>query len=406
MEGTTENSRFFLKRPSFLIIGILLAILLAFFFIGFSEKLIEKEKRNNASTDPSLPIVRIALAYPDDKEIPLSLPSFLVSYNVTPILSRASGYLKDFYVDIGDHVKRGQLLCEIEVPDVDAQLPPAQSNIESLQAKLEIAKVTAERWERLYRQDPDAVPKEEVDQTVAAYKAAIADVEAAKGNIEHLKVLQSFKNIYAPFEGVIVERNIDIGSLISAGNANLTQPYTEGYEVVNQPLFKISRTDIFRAFVEVPQPYYPYIQDGIKAEVRIPEYPNHVFSGIIDRNSGALDPLARTLLTQVNIKNREDLLRPGLYAEVTFLFKPYAKSFNIPVSALIIRDGPPLVAVVKEDDTVVLQEVQIGRDFGKSLQIVKGIKEGDKIILNPNFKIKNGTKVKVVQIENARTKEG
>jgi RND family efflux transporter MFP subunit len=401
-EEPAKHRRTFLNRPSFIILGVLsIVIIVILFSIGFFERFAEKQG-GNAIQGSTIPTVRVMIAEPESEEVPLTLPSFLVGYRVTPILARTSGYLKNFYVDIGDYVRAGQLLGEIDVPDVDAELPPAKSSLESLKAKLEIAKLTAERWTRLYRQDPDAVPKEEVDQTIAAYQSAAADVQAAQQTVDRLTVLQNFKYIYAPFDGVVVERNIEIGSLISAGNETLTQPYITGYEVLNQPLFQIASTDVLRAFVEVPQPYYPYIADGVKAEVHVPEYPNEVFTGIINRNAGALDQLSRTLLTQVNIENRKNLLRPGIYAEVKFLFKPYRNSFNIPIGALIIRNGPPFVALVKEEDMVFLQEVHIGRDFGKSVQIVKGLKEGDKVILNPNFRIKDGIKVKVTHLENKK----
>ena len=177
----------------------------------------------------------------------------------------------------------------------------------------------------------------------------------------------------------------------------MTQPYTTGFETLYQPLFKIVNTEILRVFVETPQPYYPYIKDGVKAQVSVAEYPDQIFTGIIDRNASALDQTSRTLLTQVNIENKGNLLRPGLYAEVKFSFEPYKDSFNIPIGALIIRNGPPFVAVLKEDDTVSMQQLQIGKDNGKSIQIVKGLKAGDRVILNPDYKIRDGIKVKIIQ---------
>jgi RND family efflux transporter MFP subunit len=400
-----KKKRSLLNRLGILIRKILIFLIFLIFLIGIAYQYEKKrEIKNQLSVSSSLPSVKVMLAKPERGDIPLTLPSFLVGYNVTPLLSRVDGYLKNFYVDIGDHVKKGQLLCEIEVPDVDAQLPPATASLDSLKAKLEIAKVTAERWARLYQQDPDAIPKEEVDQTAAAYQSAVADVEAAQKTIERLKILQNFKYVYAPFDGIITERNIDMGSLISIGNENLTQPYTTGYKALNQPLFQIASTEFLRAFVQVPQPYYPYIMDGMKAQVRVAEHPDAVFSGVIDRNAGALDPLARTLLTQVNIENKDNLLRPGLYAEVTFSFKPYANHFNIPIAAIIIRNGPPFVALLKDDNTVLMQEVRIGRDFGKSVLITQGIKENDQIILNPNFRIKEGVKVNILQPETKNEK--
>jgi RND family efflux transporter MFP subunit len=383
-------------KISFLLILLIIVIIVALFLMGFFYRLGEQRELEKRASAHSLPGVRLMIAKPEDQKIILTLPSFLVGYNVTPVLARTNGYLKNFYVDIGDKVEKGQLLCEIDTPDVDTQWQQAKANLESLKAKEAIAKITAERWARLYKLDPDAISKEEVDETLATYKSAVADVEAGKATVEHLAVLKDFKYVFAPFDGIIIERNIDIGSLISVGNETLTQPYTTGFEVLTQPLFKVANMEMLRAFVDVPQPYYPYIKDGICAEVSVAEYPEEVFTGIIDRNASALDQVARTLLTQVNIENKGNLLRPGLFTEVKFIFKPYRNSFDIPISALIIRNGPPFVALLKDDDTIFLQEVQIGRDFGKSIQIVKGLTEGDKIVLNPTFRIKDGVKVRVL----------
>jgi RND family efflux transporter MFP subunit len=380
---------------SFLLIFLVIIVIVVLFLIGLFYRLEERQELERNVSGQELPVVQVMTAYPDNREVSLTLPSFLVGYNVTPLLARTNGYLKNFYVDIGDHVKKGQLLCEIDTPDTDAELATARGTLKSLQAKEAIAKVTAERWERLYQRDPDAIPKEEVDETAAAYQSAIADVEAAKATVALREVLVDFKYVYAPFDGIIVERNIDIGSLISAGNESLTQPYLTGFEVLTQPLFKIAVTEFLRAFVAVPQPYYPFIKDGVKAQVTVQEHPDEVFSGVIDRNANALDQVARTLLTQVNIENKRNLLRPGLFTEVNFFFKPYENSFNIPIGALIIRDGPPFVALLKDDDIAFLQKVKIGWDFGKSVQIIEGLEEGDKIILNPNYRIQNGVKVRV-----------
>ncbi len=381
------------EKSSVILISTVILIFLLFFLIGFFFRLANQrdiEKR----TPTRLPVVRFMVANPESQEIPLNLPSFLVGYNVTPILARTNGYLKKFYVDIGDAVKKNQLLCEIETPDVDAEWVKAKAELESVKAKAWVAKITSERWSKLYALDQDAVSKEDVDRTTGEFNASEADIQAAESNLQYLKTLKDFKYVYAPFDGIIVERNIDIGSLISAGNESMTQPYTIGYEVLNQPLFKIANSDELRAFVEVPQPYYPFIKDGIAAEVTIPEHPDEIFTGVIDRNANALDQVARTLLTQVNIKNKGNLLRPGLYAEVKFSFKPYMDTFIIPVRTLIIRNGPPVVALLKEDNTILLQEVRIGKDFGKSVQIVKGLKDGDKIILNPTYKYATESKLR------------
>lgn len=384
------------RRGSFILVFGLVLMIALLFCIGLYFRWVNWHAQEERVVNQSVPLVRVMTAQAESGEELLTLPGYLVAYNVTPVLARTNGYLKNFLVDIGDKVELNQLLCEIETPDIDAEWIQAKANLESSNAKKEIAKITAERMEGLYKQDPESISKQDVDQATAEHQSAIAEVSAAEASVDRLKVLKNFKYVYAPFDGVIVERNIDIGSLISVGNENMTQPYTVGYETVSKPLFKIAHTDIMRVFVDVPQPYFPFINDGVKTQVFVPEYPDHVFNGIIDRNAVALDQGSRTLLTQVNIENKDNMLRPGLYTEVKFAFKPYKESFNIPIRALIIHDGPPLVALLKEDDTVFLQEVQIGKDYGKSVQIIKGIKAGDQIIVNPNYRIKTGIKVKVV----------
>jgi RND family efflux transporter MFP subunit len=385
------------RKSSVKLILSVVFIILILFLIGLIFRWIGWQEQKERVVDNSIPRVRIMTAIPNNDDVALTLPGYLVAYNVTPILARTNGYLKNFLVDIGDEVKANQLLCEIETPDLDAEWIQAKADLESATAKMEIAKITADRWSSLYSYDSESISKQEVDQTSAQYKSATADLNAAQANFDRLDVLRNFKYIYSPFNGIVVERNIDIGSLISVGNENMTQPYTTGFETTSQPLLKISNTEILRVFVDVPQPYYPSIKDGVKAEISVAEHPEQIFTGIIDRNSIALDQVSRTLLTQVNIENKNNLLRPGLYSEVKFSFKPYNDSFNIPIAALIIRDGPPFVAILNEDNMVSLKQVQIGKDFGKSVQIIKGIKQSDKVILNPNYRIKDGIKVKIWQ---------
>jgi RND family efflux transporter MFP subunit len=385
------------RKSSVKLILSVVFIILILFLIGLIFRWIGWQEQKERVVDNSIPRVRIMTAIPNNDDVALTLPGYLVAYNVTPILARTNGYLKNFLVDIGDEVKANQLLCEIETPDLDAEWIQAKADLESATAKMEIAKITADRWSSLYSYDSESISKQEVDQTSAQYKSATADLNAAQANFDRLDVLRNFKYIYSPFNGIVVERNIDIGSLISVGNENMTQPYTTGFETTSQPLLKISNTEILRVFVDVPQPYYPSIKDGVKAEISVAEHPEQIFTGIIDRNSIALDQVSRTLLTQVNIENKNNLLRPGLYSEVKFSFKPYNDSFNIPIAALIIRDGPPFVAILNEDNMVSLKQVQIGKDFGKSVQIIKGIKQSDKVILNPNYRINDGIKVKIWQ---------
>jgi RND family efflux transporter MFP subunit len=343
----------------------------------FIQSAQEKEIALAAVGDGPIP-VKVMRMNPSTSPIEIQLPSYLDAINVTPLWARTNGYLSSFLVDIGDRVTTGQLLAIIDTPDVDEELARAEGELAALIAKESFARITAERWTKLYEYNPEALSAEDVDRTVTDYAFATADVAAARANVERLMYLQGFKYIYAPFGGVIVSRSIDIGTLI-------TEATTE--------LFQIARTDVLRAFVDVPQSCFYLVKDGLEAAVSVWEYPGQEFRGVIDRNAEALDPEARTLLTQVNLDNRSNELMPGLYAQVRFAFTPEQKTYLIPVGALIVRSGPPFVAVVKTGNTVHLQQVEIGRDFGTTLEIISGICEDDEVITNPTDLIREGMQV-------------
>jgi RND family efflux transporter MFP subunit len=338
--------------------------------------------------EESPPLMRTLIVHPDNQEIELILPSFLDAINITPILARTNGYLVNWFVDIGDRVKRGDLLASIDTPDIDQELIQAEGDLKAALYKENITRITAERGLRLYECNPEAISKEELDLMIAAHNEALADIEAAQGRVGQYKFLQGFKNIYAPFDGTIIERGIDIGSLITAGSNTYAQR-----------MFQIAKTDLLRAFVNVPQNYFHLIEDGLEAEVRIPQFPQKVFVGKIDRNAGALDQVARTLLTQVNIENQTGELLPGLYAEVTFKFPPAKNTFLIPIEALLIRSGPPYVAKVDSHNKICFQEVKIGRDHGASVQIIDGLSDGDEILANVTDRIKEGMEIKPAPTE-------
>ncbi len=363
-------------------IGAIVAVMALFFIPRYALERRQLERLNAAAGASSFPAVKVLRLQANTKPIELELPSYLEGYDMTPILARTNGYLKRFLVDIGDSVAKGQLLAEIETPEIDEEVVRAEASVASFLAKEEIAFITARRWTKLYEHNPEALSKEEVDQNIAAYKSAAADTKAAKANLSRLRFLQGFQRVYAPYDGIITKRSIDIGTLIVAGG--LDNPIE---------LFQMVRSDLLRAFVDVPQSHYYLIKDGLKAEASVWEYPGNSFAGIIDRNASALDPQARTLLTQVNIDNSSKLLLPGLYASVKFLFPPQHKTYLIPVGALIIRSGPPYVAVVESGQTIRLQEVKIGRDLGKVIEIIQGLSDDDEIVVNPTEKIQDKIRV-------------
>lgn len=355
----------------------------------------EKLEKEAAAEFPA-PVVRVMIAKPNKKEVDLVLPSYLQAINVTPIWARVNGYLRNWYADIGDKVSKGQLLADIETPELDQELDQARANLVNFEAQLEIARISADRWQNLYHRNSEAISVQEVDERNSTFRSAIANVHAAEANVRRLEAFQAFKQIYAPFDGIITRRDIDIGSLITAGSSGILFPAPLGNP---QELFQIAKIDILRAFVDVPQTYYRLIKDGLEAQTTIKEYPGKIFKGAVDRTTGSLDPIARTLRTQVNIYNPKGELLPGVYAQIKFSFVPDTLTFIIPTNALVILSGPPYVAVVDEDHKVRLQQVEIGLDFGKFVEITSGIKENDLIIVNPTTRIQDGVVVQIASTQ-------
>lgn len=389
-EVTKEKPKGF-WRP--ILIFTILLIIVGLFLLEFFPRLAHfEELKKEAEKDPPPPIVRVMTAKPNHKQVDLVLPSYLQAINITPIWARTNGYVRNWYVDIGDRVKAGQLLAEIETPEVDQSLEQVRADLINFKAQLEIARISAERWQNLYQRNSEAISSQEVDEKTSTFNSARANVSSAEANVRRLEALQGFQKIYAPFDGIIIKRDIDIGSLVTSGSNGVLDPTPTGN---SQELFQIAKIDVLRAFVDVPQAFYRLIKDKMDAQVSIKEYSAMTFKGVVARNAGALDPIARTLLTQVNIDNFQEELLPGLYAEVKFSFVPDTLTFIIPASALIIRSGPPYVAVVDANNQVKLQQVAIGLDLGKTVEITSGIQENDVIIVNPGDRIKDGVIIQV-----------
>jgi RND family efflux transporter MFP subunit len=370
-----------MMKPRKIILGAV-ALLLTLFFLGLVPRIYQwnKIQKDDISNEPSVMVME---AVPSKKAIELVLPSSTEALHITPIWARSNGYLGKLNVDIGDVVEEGQILGVIDTPEIEQEYLQAKANLNSAAARLEIAKISAERWQKLYDSNNEAVSFQEVDERRTTLTAAEADVKANAANVERLEKILSFNKVSAPFKGIIIERNIDIGSLISAGSNGSPQQ-----------LFKIADIDIIRVFVEVPQYYYRSISKGVPADVKIREFPGHNFKGKVVRYAKALDPVARTLLTEVNIDNKDHLITAGLYADVSFTLYPETDYFVVPTQAIIIRNQAPQIALLDENSQVKIQPVQLGRDWGRTIEVIKGIAPGDQIITNPTDRIINGIKVK------------
>lgn len=377
------------------LIGGLGALILGLFFIGFLPRFWQNQRLEDEAADHRLPSVRIMIAEPHDKPVELTLPSSTQAHHITPIWARTNGYLVKLNVDIGDVVKEDQVLAVLDTPEVDQQYVQAVADLANSKANREIAKISAERWQELYKVNSEALSKQEVDERLATYTASEAQVLAQEANVNRLKQLQDFKYVVAPFDGVITQRNIDLGSLITAGSSGSPQQ-----------LFEIAKVDWIRNFVYVPQNYFRAIKEGVEAQVHIREFPERTFKGIVTRYAKALDPVSRTLLTEVDIDNKDRVIFPGLYTEVTFFVKPDAPYFVVPSTAIIIRTGEPRIAVVDNDNVAHLRTVTIGRDHGKTVEILVGLEKGDRVVVNPTEKIRDGVKVEVSGEVKASDAEG
>ena len=310
----------------------------------------------------------------------LALPGSVQAFTDTPIYSRTNGYLKKWYFDIGSHVRKGDLLAEIETPEIDQQLDQSRAELERMQANADLAGVTSNRWQTLLAQH--AVSQQEADQTRANFIAAQAAVDASKANVRRLEQLQNYERIVAPFDGVITARNTDIGDLIDAGSGS-TNP---------RELFHMDATGKLRVYVAVPEVYSDSIHDGDNANLTQDSNPDLKISGTIVRNANAIDHSTRTLNVEVDVDNAKGVLRPGAYVFVHFQLPAIGNTVTVPSNALLFRAEGLRVAVVR-GDRVQLVPVTIGHDFGSSVEIISGLVKADEVILDPPDSLVSGDQV-------------
>ena len=314
---------------------------------------------------------------PDEE---LVLPATLQAYEESPIFARTNGYLLRWYKDIGSRVAKGELLAEIDTPEVDQELSQARAARQQIAAQVDLAKISAERWESLRK--TDSVSQQETDTQTSAYQQAKANLAAADANVHRLQDLESFKRVYAPFSGVLVKRNVDPGALINAGS-------------VGTELFIIARVDPLRVFTNEPQAYSPAIKIGMQAYITLQEIPGQRFSATVTRTADAIDPTTRTLLTEVDVPNKDGRLMRGAFGEVHFAPKINVEKVTVPVNAMLFRQEGPRVAVVGLDNKVQLRPITIGRDYGATLEIVSGVSVQDRVIINPSDALEDGQTVNV-----------
>ena len=312
------------------------------------------------------------------------LPGNVQPFISSPIYARTNGYLKNWYADIGAHVKQGQLLAVIDAPEVDQQLAQSLSNLNTAKANLALAEITKNRYEGLIK--TNAVAQQDVDNAVGSYKANQAIVEADEANVKQLQALQGFERVYAPFDGVVTARNTDIGDLIDSGSSG----------GVKTDLFHIAQPGVLRVYVNVPEEYSQGVKVGMTANLALAEFPGRTFQGKLVRTAEAINVTTRTLLIEVDVQNPTSILLTGSYAEVHLQVPTAASTFLIPVNTLLFRTEGLRVGVVK-DGKVALATVTAGHDFGDQIEIVSGLKADDQVIVNPPDSIVAGQQVQIVQ---------
>jgi RND family efflux transporter MFP subunit len=378
-----------LTRGSWIGMVVVAAIVAGVVIFGISarhgsERTLEKETA--ASAIPSVNVV-----YPSASSLSseIALPGNTQAFIDSPIYSRTSGYLKDWYFDIGAHVRKGQLMAVIETPELDQQLQVAQADLKSAQANLDLANTTSTRYQNLLK--TNSVSKQETDVAVSDAAAKKAAVDASMANVRRLEQLQSFEKVYAPFDGIVTARNTDIGRLISAGQ-NTTA----------QELFHLAAIGKLRVYVAVPEAYSSAIKDGSKATLTLDEFPGRTFEGTIARNSNAIDQSTRTLNVEVDVDNPKAELLPGAYVFVHFKVPQHATGLMLPSNTLLFRSEGLRVGVVR-NGRVQLVPVKISKDAGATVEIASGLTPNDPVILDPSDSLASGQEV---QIANGSTQPG
>ncbi len=415
-----------------------LTVLIVLVAIGVVPRLRQNTELSAAATAPDSGLVPVSLVLPRRSDGPtdLVLPSNIQAIEETAIYARTSGYVRERHVDIGDRVSVGKILAQIDTPELDQELAQARAalaqtraglaqtragltqanaTLQQARAMLEQAKAnetfagaTADRFTELERkelvshQDAEekrtgffsaratrAAAQANVDAVIAnigaleaSVGAATASVAASEANVQRLTALQSFQNVAAPFAGIVTERGIDRGALITSGSST-----------TNRPLFRLARVETLRVFVNVPQAFVRSVAPGQETRIRVAEYPQRAFGGKVASTAGALDATSRTLLTEVRLSNDDLALMPGMYAQVTFSVAPADAVWLIPATALITRAAGPQVLSVRENGTVHYQSVQLGRDLGQSLEVLSGLTGGERLVVNPPDGLKEGTRV-------------
>jgi RND family efflux transporter MFP subunit len=372
------------KKRGWLIAGVMLVVFGGIALYGILARHWKGNTVRAETAQMAAPSVSVVSPQHTAPAQEIVLPGNVQPFISSPIYARTNGYVKNWYADIGAHVRKGQLLAVIETPEVDQQLAQSRSNLATAQANLKLAEITKTRYMGLLA--THAVAQQDADNAEGTYNANKAIVEADQANVRQLETLQSFEKVYAPFEGIITARNTDIGQLINSGNSGN----------VKTDLFHISQPGKLRVYVNVPEQYSKAATPGLTADLTLAEFPGRQFQGKLVRTSNSINSATRTLTAEIDVDNPTGELLTGSYTEVHLKVPGQTSSYLVPVSTLIFRSQGLQLAVVK-DGSVVLTPVTPGHDFGEQIEIISGLKGDESLIVSPPDSIVTGQKVQVVK---------
>jgi len=375
------RGRAFSKR-AIVIVAILAACATLAIASGVRSRLKAETRLRESAQASAIPYVDVVSPKASTDADEIALPGSTSAFNDTPIYARTSGYVKHWYVDIGAHVKRGQLLATIETPELDQQLQQARADLENAEANLQLATTTAARWQHLL--ETDSVSHQETDQAVSDLHSKQALVNSSKANVERLQQLQAFERVSAPFDGVVTARNTDIGTLVQAGDNSGPKE-----------LFHIAAIQTLRVYVAVPEIYAALVKTGEQAKLTLDALPGETLTGTVVRNADAIDAASRTLNVEVDVANPTGRLLPGAYAFVHLRVPPHPGSVTIPSNALLFR-AEGLRAGVVRNGHVELTPISIGQDYGGTVEVISGLSARDTVIVNPSDSLANGAAVQLI----------
>jgi len=371
-----------LSRRGLYIAGISAAIIgVVIVVVGITTRKIADAKLQEWTENQAVPVVAVTLPDTRGKTTTFSLPGRLEAYTQAQIYARVTGYVKGWEVDIGAPVKAGQLLAELDAPDLDQQIMQAEATLASAKANSVLADMTLTRGQSLIK--TYAISQQDLDQRAADASNKQGLVRAAQANLDRLRVLEQYKRLVAPFDGLVTARTTDVGALINAGAGG------------GPPLFVVSETSHLRVYVNVPQSYVPNIPLGTKAQIAVPEYPGRTFPATVEASAQAVDIASGTTRMQLVVDNSHAELMTGDFTNVTFDLPHPEIAINVPASALIFNQSGLHVATVGSDGRIILKQVTIARDLGNEVEIGSGITADDRVVANPPEGIATGDKVRV-----------